>query len=101
MKSGQLFLLLCFLVQATFLQMGCGNNPADIDGAAFYEYQVPEQLDDGWETAHLSEFGIDALVITEVVKQILDGTYYQYPLDSACQEWQARLRGVFSGTDRL
>ena len=36
-----------------------------------YRYQMPEKLDDGWETSSLSRQGIDVDKITEMVKQIL------------------------------
>ncbi len=38
-------------------------------------YRVPEQIDDGWRTATLTEHGIDPAPITEMLKRIRAGEY--------------------------
>ncbi|CAB1063145.1 hypothetical protein D1BOALGB6SA_7928 [Olavius sp. associated proteobacterium Delta 1] len=38
-----------------------------------YEYQVPQQLDDGWQTSTLDAEGVDSAKINEMMGNILDG----------------------------
>jgi len=38
-----------------------------------YEYQIPEQLDDGWQTSTLDAEGVDSGRINEMMGKILDG----------------------------
>jgi len=38
-----------------------------------YEYQIPQQLDDGWQTSSLEEQGVDSGKITAMMVKILDG----------------------------
>jgi hypothetical protein len=59
----KLFLLIWVL---TLLLSGCGQP---------YVYQVPEELDDGWETASLEKVGINERLIAKAVKRICDNTY--------------------------
>jgi hypothetical protein len=42
---------------------------------ANYTYQVPEQVDDGWQTASLEAVGLDGKLIARAVSRVLDGTY--------------------------
>lgn len=52
-------------------------DPAEPVDSAEYEYHVPEVTDDGWETASLSDVGIDEQGITEFVQFLLDNTETQ------------------------
>ena len=40
-----------------------------------YQYKIPMQTDDGWETAHLSETGLDEQRLSDLIRRIADGTY--------------------------
>ena len=42
-----------------------------------YEYQKPEQLDDGWDTASLSDVGMDETIIVQSMNDILYKTDHQ------------------------
>jgi CubicO group peptidase (beta-lactamase class C family) len=44
--------------------------------AVDYVYQPPDGGADGWESAHLAEVGIDVQLVSELVKRILRGRYY-------------------------
>jgi len=59
----KLFLLILAL---TLLLSGCGQP---------YVYQMPEELDDGWETAGLEKVGINESLIAKAVKRIGYNTY--------------------------
>ena len=37
-----------------------------------YDYQTPDYLDDGWETASLTSVGMDSLLIEQLVNRIYD-----------------------------
>jgi len=58
--------LILMIVALTLLLLGCGQP---------YVYQMPEELDDGWETASLEKVGINERLIAKVVKRIGDNTY--------------------------
>jgi CubicO group peptidase (beta-lactamase class C family) len=38
-----------------------------------YDFQVPEEIDDGWQTSSLEAEGIDSVIIKEMIAKILDG----------------------------
>ena len=40
-----------------------------------YDYQIPEQLDDGWETASLTSVGMDSSVIEQLVNRVYGKQY--------------------------
>jgi CubicO group peptidase (beta-lactamase class C family) len=40
-----------------------------------YHYQVPKKIDDDWQTASLSEAGIDSTYINRLMEKILDESY--------------------------
>jgi CubicO group peptidase (beta-lactamase class C family) len=44
-------------------------------GKISYKYKVPEQTDDGWQTAHISEAKLDENKLTDLIRKILNGTY--------------------------
>ena len=58
--------LIFMLLALTLLLSGCGQP---------YVYQMPEELDDGWETASLEKVGINEGLIAKAVKRIRDKTY--------------------------
>jgi hypothetical protein len=43
--------------------------------APAHTLSIPEQRNDGWQTATLDEVGIDAEALIEAVERIRDGTY--------------------------
>ena len=40
-----------------------------------YSYQIPAQIDDGWQTASLAKVGLDAGIISEAIDRINYGLY--------------------------
>jgi len=40
-----------------------------------YDYQTPDYMDDGWETASLTSVGMDSLLIEQLVNRIYDKQY--------------------------
>ena len=40
-----------------------------------YKYKVPEQTDDGWQTAHIAQVKINEKKLTDLIEKILNGTY--------------------------
>lgn len=58
------------------LHISCGNNtPTSSENSpeiVGYHYTIPEQLNDGWETAHLDSVGIDSILIIDMVNHFYD-----------------------------
>lgn len=68
------FYILCFLSACLFLSCGkdspTGNSePLPTTG---YQYSIPHQLDDGWETSHLDSVDIDTGLIIDMVNNFYD-----------------------------
>jgi hypothetical protein len=40
-----------------------------------YRYQVPEQMNDGWETAYIRDVGLSIQPINRLMNRILNGEY--------------------------
>jgi CubicO group peptidase (beta-lactamase class C family) len=59
--------LVCLLL----VPVPVGNSWAGGD----YVYQVPEQLDDGWQVSSLSDEGMDEQLIAKLTNQIMEGKY--------------------------
>lgn len=73
-------LLIIFIYLVTsFLLVNCSNDnlptsPDDISGG--YTYIVPEQTDDGWETASLSDVGMDQTVISNLMNDLMSRNHF-------------------------
>jgi len=65
------FSLLVLCVLAVALMTAC----SDVGAVAAYQYQIPEELGDGWETASLTEAGLDSKKLTAMMEDIQDGGY--------------------------
>lgn len=62
-----------------FFLMDCSNDnpptsPNDISDG--YTYKVPEQTGDGWETASLSDVGLDQTIITNLMNDLNNRDHY-------------------------
>lgn len=44
-------------------------------GHIAYQYKVPEQTDDGWQTAHIADVNLDGKPLTDLIEKIRSGTY--------------------------
>lgn len=72
----RLILILAFSAIA-----GCSSSEGDTrhgakaNPSAVYQYQIPEKTDDGWQTASLSDHGIDQELIHRMVGRIRSGEY--------------------------
>lgn len=64
-----LSLVMLFGCDTSFSGGSSNIEPSVID----YEYTVPEQIDDGWTTAHLETKGVDVASIEEMIKSIKSG----------------------------
>lgn len=53
--------------------IGYGSQKVSVAGD--YVYQVPDQINDGWEVSPLANEGIDEQLITKLTNQIRDGKY--------------------------
>ncbi len=40
-----------------------------------YQYYVPEEIGDGWSTAHLEDGGLDPQTINQWLQRVIDGDY--------------------------
>ena len=54
--------------------VGCGSGSSSTDAQLAppvpYTYRVPQQLNDGWQTAHLQDVGIDSNLLTDLINKI-------------------------------
>jgi CubicO group peptidase (beta-lactamase class C family) len=55
------------------IAIGCGDSPTDTAGG--YQYDVPEQTGDGWDTGYLTDYGFDLESIGELIALVENGTY--------------------------
>lgn len=58
------------LILTTFACIACEKTYPDV-----YDYQTPDQLDDGWETASLNSVGMDSLLIEQLVNSVYGDHY--------------------------
>ena len=74
----RIFLKYLILPQFLFFSLfSCKNKDRTLNPSAEYIYTTPEQTDDGWETASLSDVGMDAGRITALVKVIYYNLYQE------------------------
>ena len=59
-----------FLSLLLFLTGACAQTDDIGNQAEFYTYQVPEQVNDGWETAHMADMGTDTEPILEMMNHL-------------------------------
>ena len=65
-------IILCFYVLASIAACTARYNRYGLPQYG-YEYQIPQQLDDGWQTSSLEEHGVDSGKIKAMMGKILDG----------------------------
>ena len=58
------------LILTAFASIACEKTYPDV-----YDYQTPDQLDDGWVTASLNSVGMDSLLIEQLVNRIYGKQY--------------------------
>ena len=82
-------ILQCFLFVILLCVQGCGSGDDDktssippTQNLQPYLYQQPLTHNDGWQTAHLSEFSIDVATYESLVKKIADGVQGYQHIDS-------------------
>ncbi len=54
---------------------GCEKSRPTANNVKTYQYTIPEKINDGWETAHLSSENLDANLIGDLIERIKDNTY--------------------------
>ena len=59
-----------FMCLVLFYLLSC--NIGGVDSGILFTYQVPEQLDDGWETASITDVGLDETVIAQLMDILLN-----------------------------
>ena len=64
-----------------------------------YSYQIPEQTGDGWETAFLSDVGINENQITEIVENIQNNIYRDVHSVVIIKDEKLVFEAYFSGHD--
>ncbi|MEJ2617116.1 MAG: serine hydrolase [Ignavibacteriaceae bacterium] len=84
-----------------FFLMDCSNDnpptaPNDISDG--YTYKVPEQTDDGWETASLSDVGVDPTIITNLMNDLNNRDHYIHSI-VIVKNGKLVLEEYFSGRD--
>jgi len=91
------FLILISLV-------GCNSDEQSIASTTksdtdSYEYQVPEQTQDGWQTTSLSEVNIDQQLIEEMMLWIKKGTYGNIDSIVIAKDGYLVHEGYFNGSN--
>ena len=71
-KRNKLAIIFALLPVLVF-NFSCKNESSS--GPESYTYQVPEQTGDGWETASLSDVGMDENLLTDMVNNINNNVY--------------------------
>lgn len=55
---------------------GGGNNPSRTPSQpTIYSYQIPQDLADGWQVAHISDQNVDIQIIQEMMSRVIDGDF--------------------------
>src|SRR4030043_1941496 len=62
--------IFCFIFLITFIS-ACEKTYPDV-----YDYQIPDQLNDGWVTASLKSVGMDSSIIEQLVNRVY-GKHYE------------------------
>src|SRR5713101_4907470 len=68
-------LSLAAVVVTLLIPSGCEKSRAPADPGKTYQYTIPEEANDGWETAHVSSENIDADSVKALFERISDNTY--------------------------
>src|SRR5207247_748514 len=63
------------MVAILLVLSGCEKNRVPAGTGATYQYTVPEETTDGWETAHVSSESIDADLVKALFERISNKTY--------------------------
>src|SRR2546422_111087 len=63
------------MVAILLVLSGCEKNRAPADTGATYQYTVPEETTDGWQTAPVSSENLDADLVKALFERISDKTY--------------------------
>ena len=71
MKNYKLFHWVGFIAGIVMITI-CGCQTGESEQAAPYAYQVPAQVDDGWDTAHINDVGIEAGPLHEMMDDYLN-----------------------------
>ena len=67
---------LWILLAASFVLAGCSSgDPEPQPPQAPYQYQIPQYIDDGWQTGHLADFGFDTEQLVDLIQDIQKGTH--------------------------
>jgi CubicO group peptidase (beta-lactamase class C family) len=64
-----------------------------------YSYKVPEQTNDGWQTAHVTEVNLDEKILAELIKNILNETYTDIHSVLIIKDGKLVLEEYFPGQD--
>jgi hypothetical protein len=86
--------LLNILVVLAALRFRCLGSPA-----AIYQYTVPKNTNDGWQTADLSSEHIDRKLIEELLGQISDNTFTNIHSVLIVKNGKLVLEAYFPGRD--
>jgi len=62
---------LCFfIIGIGILTPTCNNNDPEDPSTNLYEYNIPEQVQDGWSTGSATNVGLDTLVLVDMMNYI-------------------------------
>jgi CubicO group peptidase (beta-lactamase class C family) len=77
------------------LSLLCAGCTREVAGR--YNYRPPENIDDGFETASLSDVSIDSTLIVEAVNKIRQGIYKEVHSMLICKDGRLVLEEYFTG----
>ncbi len=85
---------LCFLFSPNAICNEAGNQQST------YKYSLPVDTGDGWSSAHLSEVGLNAEPLTELINRIRDETYQNIHSVLIVKDGKLAFEEYFPGIDR-
>jgi len=84
-----------FSLILTACTMFCGKK----ETSPSYQYKVPEQINDGWQTAHMTEVNLDEKLLTKLVQNILNEEYKNIHSVLIVKDGKLVLEEYFTGKD--
>lgn len=67
--------IMLFVIAAFIIYCKESSSEPDNNNSGVFTYTVPEQVNDGWQTASLKSVGLDSAKIEELVKKVNSGYY--------------------------
>ena len=88
-------LVVIFVLLLTACTMLCGKKETPVS----YQYKVPDEINDGWLTAHMGEVNLDEKLLTKLIQNILNKKYENIHSILIVKDGKLVLEEYFTGKD--